>query len=157
PRPPLTGRIYGSVEQDALQALCGQLAVAIKNAQLFTEMQNAKIYNETLLQNLTTGVIAAGTDERITVFNNEAVQLTDLDPQDMINHSIDKLPPGLRDALRTTLQTGESQENNELFLRVSDQELVVRVSASVFQGEDRQVMGALMVLTDLTPLKRLEL
>jgi len=28
-------------------------------------------YNETLLENLTSGVIAAGTDERITVFNNE--------------------------------------------------------------------------------------
>jgi PAS domain S-box-containing protein len=155
--PRLSGRIYGSMEQDALQALCGQLAVAIKNAQLFTEMQNAKIYNETLLENLATGVIAAGTDERITVFNNEAVQLTDLDPREMINHSINKLPPGLRDALRTTLQTGQNQENNELFLRVGDKEVVLRVSTSVVRGEDRQVMGALMVLTDLTPLKRLEL
>ena len=57
--PRRSGRIYGSVEQSALQVLCGQLAVAIENAQLFTEVQNAKIYNETLLQNLTTGVIAA--------------------------------------------------------------------------------------------------
>ena len=56
----LSGRIYGSVEQNALQVLCGQLAVAIENAELFTEVQNAKIYNETLLENLTTGVIAAG-------------------------------------------------------------------------------------------------
>src|SRR5204862_5515091 len=56
--PRLSRRIYGSVEQNALQVLCGQLAIAIDNAQLFTEVQNAKIYNEILLQNLTTGVIA---------------------------------------------------------------------------------------------------
>ena len=56
--PRISGRIYGSVEQNALQVLCGQLAVAIENARLFTEVQNAKIYNETLLENLTTGVIA---------------------------------------------------------------------------------------------------
>ena len=63
----LSGRIYGSVEQNALQVLCGQLAIAIDNAQLFTEVQNAKIYNETLLQNLTTGVIAVSAEADITV------------------------------------------------------------------------------------------
>src|SRR6185295_12061559 len=72
--PRLSGRIYGSVEQNALRVLCGQLAIAIDNAQLFTEVQNAKIYNEILLQNLTTGVIAADAGGRITVFNNEAEQ-----------------------------------------------------------------------------------
>ena len=68
----------GVTEQSALQVLCGQLAVALENAQLFTEVQNAKIYNETLLHNLTTGVIAAGANEEITVFNDEAAQLTGL-------------------------------------------------------------------------------
>src|ERR1700686_634557 len=147
--PRLSGRIYGRAEQEALQALWGQLAVAIENAELFTEVQNAKIYNETLLENLTTGVIAAGNDERITVFNNEAVKLAGLNSREIINHSIDKLPPVLRDALRRTLQTGESQENNEIVLHVGDQGVVVRASTSIFRGEEQQVLGALMVLTDI--------
>src|SRR5438874_10653340 len=80
-----SGRIYGATEQGALQVLCGQLAVAIENAELFTEVQNAKIYNETLLENLTSGVIAAGTDERVTVFNNEAGQITGLNAQEIVD------------------------------------------------------------------------
>ena len=96
-----------AVEQNALQVLCGQLAVAIDNAQLFTEVQNARIYNETLLENLTTGVIAAGADERITVFNSEAGQITGLNPREIIEHSLDRLPAGLRDILCETLRTGE--------------------------------------------------
>ena len=155
--PRTSGRIYGSVEQDTLQVLCGQLAVAIENAELFTEVQNAKIYNETLLQNLTTGVIAAGTDERTTVFNNEAGQITELDAQDMLDRSIEELPPPLRDALRKTLQTGERQEDSELILHFGDRGVVVRASTSIFHGEDGQVLGALMVITDITALKRLEL
>ena len=155
--PRLSGRIYGSVEQNALQVLCGQLAVAIENAELFTEVQNAKIYNETLLENLTTGVIAAGIDERITVFNNEAGQITELNSRDILDHAIDELPKPLRNALRDTLRTGESQENNELVLRFDDRGVIVRASTSIFRGEDRQVLGALMVLTDITALKRLEL
>lgn len=151
-----SGRIYGTAEQNALQVLSGQLAVAIENAELFTEVQNAKIYNETLLESLTSGVIAAGTDERITVFNNEASQITGLDCQDMLDSPLDALPGGLRDQLRKTLQTDESQVDREIVLQSGDEDVVIRASTSIFHGEDRQVLGALMVLTDITSIKRLE-
>src|SRR5438477_4463700 len=97
--PRVSGRIYGADEQNALQVLCGQLAVAIDNAQLFTEVENARIYNQTLLENLTTGVIAVGTDDRVTVFNNEAGQITGLNPREIIDHSLDRLPARLGDIL----------------------------------------------------------
>ena len=155
--PRLSGRIYGAVEQNALQVLCGQLAVAIDNAQLFTEVQNARIYNETLLENLTTGVIAAGADQRVTVFNNEAGQITGLNPRDIIDHSLDRLPAGLRDILCETLRTGDRQENGELVLPLGDHNAVVRASSSIFHGEEGEMLGALVVLTDITALKRLEL
>src|SRR5207247_9769004 len=115
--PRRSGLIYGAVEQSALQVLCGQLAVAIENAELFTEVQNAKIYNETLLENLTSGVIAAGTDERITVFNNEAGLITGLNSEEMLECSLSALPLELAEPLVTTLRTNESQENREIVLR----------------------------------------
>ncbi|MDQ6808194.1 MAG: ATP-binding protein [Verrucomicrobiota bacterium] len=154
--PRVSGRIYGSVEQSALQVLCGQLAVAIQNAELFTEVQNAKIYNETLLANLTTGVIAAGADERVTVFNNEAGQITELDPQRMIDRPLADLPPGLRDIVRETLRSGAGAENSEITLRSGERTLIVRASSSLFHSENGRRLGALVVLTDITALKRLE-
>src|SRR5207245_7771614 len=154
--PRKSGRIYGTVEQNALQVLCGQLAVAIENAELFTEVQNAKNYNETLLENLTSGVIAVGTDERITVFNNEAGQITRLNSQKMLDRPLDELPDQLREPLRRTLGTGESQENQEVVLDSSRDGVVTRASTSIFHGQDRQVLGALMLLTDITAIKRLE-
>jgi PAS domain S-box-containing protein len=120
-------------------------------------VQNAKIYNETLLENLTSGVIAVGTDERITVFNNEAGQITGFDSREMLDCSLDALPEPLRDQFRTTLRTGQSQENRELVLRSGNEGVVIRASTSIFHGQNRQVLGALMVLTDITSIKRLEL
>jgi nitrogen-specific signal transduction histidine kinase len=155
--PRLSGRIYGAVEQNALQVLCGQLAVAIDNAQLFTEVENARIYNETLLENLTTGVIAAGADERVTVFNNEAGQITGLNPRDIIDHSLGRLPQSLREILCETLRSGDRQENSELVLPAGDHNAVVRASSSIFHGQQGEMLGALVVLTDITALKRLEL
>jgi PAS domain S-box-containing protein len=155
--PRKSGRIYGTVEQNALQVLSGQLAVAIENAELFTEVQNAKIYNETLLENLTSGVIAVGTDERITVFNNEAGQITRLNSQKMLERPLDELPDPLREPLRRTLRTGESQENQELVVDAAREGVMIRASTSIFHSQGGEVLGALMVLTDITAIKRLEL
>jgi nitrogen-specific signal transduction histidine kinase len=154
--PRLARRIYGADEQNALRVLCGQLAVAIQNAELFTEVQNAKLYNETLLENLTTGVIAVGADRRVTVCNNEAGQITDVDARAIIDRPLDDLPEALASLLDETLQTGEPRENAELALRPGERSIVVRASSSTFHGEDGQMLGALMVLTDITALKRLE-
>ena len=154
--PRISGRIYGSIEQEALQVLCGQLAVAIENAQLFTEVQNAKIYNETLLQNLTTGVIAVGANERITVFNNEAEQITGLNSGAILERPLVELPESLGCVLRQTLQTGQGQVNHELNLGSDSKEMIVRTSTSIFHDQDQQMLGALMVLTDITAIKRLE-
>lgn len=115
--PRRSGRIYGTVEQNALRVLCGQLAVAIENAQLFTEVQNAKIYNETLLQNLTTGVVAADRNEAITVFNREIEEITGLDSAELLGRKISNLPEQLREIVRVTLESGERQADRELTLR----------------------------------------
>ncbi len=153
--PRASGRIYGNAEQTALTVLCGQLAVAIDNAQLFTEVQNARIYNETLLQNLTTGVIAAGVDERITVFNNEAGKIIQTDPAEVLDKPVHALPDPLRLALCATIRSGQSQ-NAEINLQTRDEEVTARISTSIFRGQEDRVLGALMVLTDVTELKRLE-
>ena len=155
--PRLSRRIYGSVEQNALQVLCGQLAIAIDNAQLFTEVQNAKIYNEILLQNLTTGVIAAGADGRITVFNNEAEQITGSKSQNLLDRPIEDLPAALRNLVRETLHSAERPENRELILDSAEGSVVVRASSSIFHGQQGEMLGVLIVLTDITALKRLEL
>jgi K+-sensing histidine kinase KdpD len=44
-----SGRIYDLREQRALQMLCDQFAVALENSNLYTTIQNGKIYNEILL------------------------------------------------------------------------------------------------------------
>jgi PAS domain S-box-containing protein len=155
--PRRSGRIYGTVEQDALGVLCGQLAVAIENAQLFTEVQNARIYNETLLQNLTTGVVAADQNGVITVFNRKMEQLTGLTASELLTRKITNLPDALRDIVGETISDGERQENREIVLRTGDKSTILRASSSLFYGQDGTTLGALMVLTDITTLKRLEM
>jgi signal transduction histidine kinase len=55
------------------------------------------------------------------------------------------------------LRTGDRQENGELILPLGDHNAVVRASSSIFHGQEGEMLGALVVLTDITALKRLEL
>ena len=61
-----TGRIYDLRDQRTLQLLCDQFAVALENANLYTAVQNGKIYNDILLDSLTSGIVAVDADRRVT-------------------------------------------------------------------------------------------
>ena len=155
--PRLSGRIYGSIEQNALRVLCGQLAIAIDNALLFTEVQNAKIYNDILLQNLTTGVIAVDAEGRITVFNSEAEQITGSQSQDLLGRSLETLLAPIQQLVQETLLSKQLVENRELVLELGSDSIVVRASSSTFHDQQGEMLGVLVVLTDITALKQLEL
>lgn len=156
--PRLSGRIYGSPEQQTLQLLCNQLAVALNNARLYTQVQDGKIYNDILVDSLASGVIAVGTDGVITVFNREARRLTRLDAANVIGRSLSVLPAPLASVLKTTLQEVVGQRDHELDVRHGDgEETPTRVSSAIFYGHAGRILGAFLVMNDLTAVKRLEL
>jgi signal transduction histidine kinase len=55
------------------------------------------------------------------------------------------------------LSTGERQADREIIVRAGEKMSVLRASSSLFHNQNREPLGALMVLTDVTALKRLEM
>lgn len=156
--PRLSGRVYGSVEQDTLQILCNQLAVAFENAKLYTVVQDSKIYNDILLDNLVSGVVAANADGIITVFNREAQKITGLDAARVLNQPMNVLPAPLARALELTFSNGRGLRDQEMVLRhAPGEEAPIRLGSSVFRGHEGNVIGALLVFHDITTIKKLEM
>ena len=156
--PRLSGRIYGTHEQQALQILCNQLAVAIENAKLYTQVQDSAIYNNILLDNLVSGVIAANAEKHITVFNREAQSITGLDAKAVIGRDISILPHPLDEALLATFETGMGPRDHEAQLEVRDAQeaFSIRLGSALFGSHSGNVLGALLVFNDVTTVKKLE-
>ncbi|NQT91215.1 MAG: PAS domain-containing protein, partial [Lentisphaerae bacterium] len=155
--PRLSGRVYGAVEQQALQLICNQFSVALENARLYTEAENSRIYNDILLDSLASGIVAANAARRVTVFNKEAQRITGLAADSVIGQSIEALPDPIVKAIDTTLDDGAGLIGKELAItRWSREETPIRLSSSTFHGHTGERMGALLVFTDVTDLKRLE-
>ena len=154
--PKKSGRIYDLRDQRALQLLCDQLAVALENANLYTTVQNGKIYNEILLDSLTSGIVAVNSDRMVTVFNQRAQKLTGLSESEVVDEALTALPPALIEGLETILNTKAGFRDKDMFIVIGGEEIPIRVSGSMFRSHTGKLLGALLVFNDMTVLKKME-
>lgn len=154
--PKTNGAIYDLREQRALQLVCNQMAVALENAKFYTEIQNGKIYNEILLDSLASGIVAVNESRKVTVFNQKAQAITRLPVDDILNEKMDKLPAPLVRIIDKILTEGEGIRDYDTFIGTSDDRTPIRVSGSAFHGYTGKSMGALLVFSDMTLLRKME-
>jgi nitrogen-specific signal transduction histidine kinase len=151
-----TGRIYDRNDQRILQILCDHFAVAIENANLYTAVQNAKIYNDILLDSLTSGIVAVNSDLTVTVFNQRAQALTGLPEAGTVGQRAEVLPDALRAGLEDVLRTRAGFRDRDTTIRSGNRDIAIRFSGEVFRSHTGQLLGALVIFTDMTELKRME-
>lgn len=154
--PKRSGHIYDLRDQRTLQLLCDQFAVALENSTLYTTVQNGKIYNDILLDSLTSGIVAVNSECRVTVFNQRAQNLTGLAESVVVNQPMTVLPHPLAECLETVLKTKTGFRDRDLLIRRGDEDLPVRVSSALFCGHTGKLLGALLAFNDMTVLKKME-
>ena len=152
------GHIFGRREEDALMFLGGQMGIAIENATLYTRLQDARIYNDVLLDNLVTGVVAADTGGHITVCNREAQRILHLCGADTVigRPASEILPGAIWDELRASLVSGRDVRDRDLMLHPPPNELPVRFATAVFGGDGCVASGVLLVIQDTSAIRKLE-
>jgi PAS domain S-box-containing protein len=154
--PRLSGRVYSAVEQDALQLLGSQLAVALENAQLYTQVQDGKIYNDLLLDRLVNGVIAVNAEGLVNVFNREAQRVTGLAQETVLGKPFLSLPAPLATTLRDIWDQDKRVLDREFQFNRDHAEITVRAGGAIVTGHTGARLGALLVFSDITDIKRLE-
>jgi PAS domain S-box-containing protein len=94
---------FSEEQLDLIQAAANQMAVAIKNAELFhltleqkeelgkllTEQRVETSRSQSILEAIADGVLVTDVDSEITLFNHSAEKLLNLNRRDVIGHSID--------------------------------------------------------------------
>ena len=103
------------------------------------------------------GIIAIDAQARITAFNAEAELLTGLAASAALHQPVENLPGPLRVVLLKTLRTGRSlEEQHSLYAPRSEKPLTVRLTVTALSGPEGRILGAVAVLNDIDPLRRLD-
>jgi len=154
--PKLSADPFFADDLDLLETLASELAIGLKNAQLYHEIVSIKEYNERILRHMDSGVIAARKDGVITTFNPAAERILGIEAGAVLTQPIDRLDPAIRAVLRQSLVV---QAESEVEITVSHPEGRVRplvVHTSALHDHKGEVTGAIAVLNDHSRLKALE-
>jgi len=148
--PRASGGIYGRQEQDLVCGLCNVFTVALANANLYTEVRNSRIYTDTLLEQLVSGVLATENSGNglITTCNREAARILGANMQ---GKTVLELPPPLRELFLNP--------DRDRQVELTDQGDGIRhlhVGAAKFNTHQGSPSGVLMVLHDITLMKAME-
>ena len=149
----LSGRVYDPEEHESIQMLTNRLGIALENARLYTDQRRSKEYLQSLLGELTSGVLACDQRGIITVCNGEAERLLEQPAAAVIGGSVELLPSPFSAAFQETLAVGSGVRDQAGTLRIAEKTVSVRFSSQVFTDSTQ---GAFLVFSDLTRVKQLE-
>ena len=153
-----SGDPYFSEDVDLLSTLVSQAAVAVKNAHLYREVVLVNEYVDNILSTMASGVIALDASGHISLSNPAAERLTGMTLKRRNPVSYADLPVALAEPLRDTLLDGKAYSQLETSLHTREGLVLPLVySTAPLQARDRSTLGALIVFSDLTRLKELEL
>jgi len=155
--PKRSGDPYFAEDVDLLSTLTGQAAIAIKNARLYQQVVLVNEYVENILKTMESGVVAVSVAGKVTLFNPAAERMTGLAATGIRSGPLHRLPLALSAAIEATLADGQSRLQVETTISgLTGRATPVVCSTSPFRNAEGNLLGAVLVFSDLTRLKELE-
>jgi PAS domain S-box-containing protein len=160
--PKLSGDPFYQEDLDLLMTLANQAGIAIKNAQLYTAVVVANEYLDNILATLESGVVAISAGGEVAMFNRAAEHLTGLTADAARGAAATMLPACLAQPLLATVADGQPRTQPEVELPTAapaadgPASRPVICTTSPVRDPGGAVLGAVVVFSDLTPLKELE-
>lgn len=146
--------IYTNDDVTAFTALSSPLATAVENARLYRKLDEANEHRARILGSMRGGVIAVDTEGIVTTTNYGVSEI--LGTVELGTH-MSQLNQQVAQILEQTLTTRRPVLDHEaLIVRPDDERVPVVMSSAILTTSEEELTGAMVVIYDLTQVKRLE-
>jgi two-component system nitrogen regulation sensor histidine kinase GlnL len=153
----LSGDPFFQQDVELLTTIEHQASVAFRRAELYEEVAWMQEYNESILRQMKSGMIAVNAEGMITIINETAVALLHTSSEQCLQSDIrDTLDRELSTPLLLAL-TGEViyTEHETTVMLAGDQALPLVLGTSALHGPDGELAGAILVFHDLSRVKEM--
>ncbi len=125
------------------------------------DLEQRRKYMETVLRNVSAGVVAIDRGGIITTINRAAEKLLDIKAEKVLTRSYEEvLQPEHMDLVREilTVMTGEEKDSLErqIHLTLKEKSITLFVTTTVLLDDDNHYQGMVVVFEDITQLQRAE-
>ncbi|MCJ7458645.1 MAG: ATP-binding protein [candidate division Zixibacteria bacterium] len=132
----------------------------LKLRESLAEKEKVTNYLNNILESLTSGVLVVSLEEKITLFNRAAEEITGYKTDEVLNSPYLKIMGGGVDIQSTpvhTLRAGVSHLNEEKeILTKSQTKIPLGYATSLLRDSEGNILGAVEVFFDLSKIKKLE-
>lgn len=151
-----------------LLALAQQLNTALEKSFLFQELQNTveqlgaeQRFSESILNNITDGLITVDLRSRVTSANHAAEKMLDVPERGLVGQPLTVLTDSAGSAVlsrqvQAALSEGQTFSNEELDFKRGAEALPVAATISPLRNPQGHVVGAILAFADLSEIKKLE-
>ena len=153
------GGPFTAVDTQRLKSFSSQIAVAIQNAQLFTDVLELKNYNESILKSLSNGVITLDKSMKIIKVNEAALKILRRTPPDVLERPADQVfgntNAWISKSLDYVARTGGTDYHADTDFKLSDGGgTAVNLTVTPLNDINGKAIGFMLVFEDITREKR---
>lgn len=153
--------VFNEEDEQLLDALGSQTAIALENSRLFEEVRFMKNYNDSILRTMATAVVTLDPEGAVAFSNGAGVRVftgaesyTPGDRSEAFFHA--DLNPALAEGIIHSLKQGEPYTAYELQYRQSeDVSLNIHLHALPLSSDKGRPLGAVIIADDITQEQRL--
>ena len=154
--------IFTMEDEELLDALGAQAAVALENSNLFEEVMDIKNYNESILRDMATGVVTLDEDGKVITVNPAAERLFAIRAGQAVGLSYDRVlyaeaNQDFVKAIGEVLNTGQKYSGYDLkyFLPGGEDRVNFNVSIVPLKNTKGKPIGQVLVVEDITQEQRM--
>ncbi|MGB7947238.1 MAG: ATP-binding protein [Candidatus Binatia bacterium] len=127
--------------------------------QINVELEQRKRFVETLLANITAGVIAVDRAGRITTWNKAAEEMLGVKANDVLARNQEEIfQVGQLQVMREILESVKDRESVEREIKIAlpDQLLTVVVTAATLRDDEGRILGVMVFIEDITQIQKVQ-
>lgn len=144
----ITDEPFYKEELEIIYLLCNYLAAAVKDIDLYHKMWYQKEFTKNILSSMGSGMIAIDSDEKISIFNQQASDILGIDSSKITGSDLRSLPSPLGDILYETMVTGTAYKRHEV--TINPARLPLGINSYRLLDEQQNPVGAGILFTDLS-------
>jgi two-component system NtrC family sensor kinase len=148
-----------------LQTISGYVSIALENARLYESLevrahdyQALRDFSQNIIESINAGVLACNLEGTVEAWNSALERLYGLSRSEALGRTLEAIfPPELRAELSRVSDPHHTLNLYKFRLRnAEDRPLIVNLSVVPLIGKEDQVIGRLLIFTDLTERVNLE-
>jgi PAS domain S-box-containing protein len=159
------GDFLSSEDIDLLQTIAGYVSIALENARLYESLemrardyQALRDFSQNIIESINAGVLACNLEGTVEAWNSALERLYGLSRSEALGRTLEAIfPPELRAELSRVSDPHHTLNLYKFrFRNTEDRPLIVNLSVVPLIGKEDQVIGRLLIFTDLTERVNLE-